>query len=356
LGTLQFLQAVEQLGQKLYHYGARPQQNSFLLGGGATVPIFRLPVPHNPNPKKIKYKDSRKILRRLINDLAEADGTLEQVTDSSVKLPLHFGLIRLDLDGDGHATEKEKLWRVYARLMNRRANVGSTREAAQTFTITFDKADVHWLRGYCHLISAIAETALAHDWSELFERSGHILFANVDSPYETISDRGDFIGRILDEVALIHLVQFPVRQPKRMQAALNHFKIVIDQSRLTWQEIKNEVDNDREWIPGPHQTGVVPGVRVTPEMVTTWHEFVDEAEEILAGDKLIPFWRGENKEIGVNLNRVFTESREFDLVLWMQGSAAVPYLEKGKVSTPATWARFQRTFRGEFIGFVVWFN
>ena len=251
LGTLQFLQAVEQLGQKLYHYGARPQQNSFLLGGGATVPIFRLPVPHNPNPKKIKYKDARKILRRLINDLAEADGTLEQVTDSSVKLPLHFGLIRIDLDGDGHATEKEKLWRVYARLMNRRANVGSTREAAQTFTITFDKADVHWLRGYCHLISAIAETALAHDWSELFERSGHILFANVDSPYETVSDRGDFIGRILDEVALIHLVQFPVKQPKRMQTALNHFKIVIDQSRLTWQEIKKEVDNDREWIPGP---------------------------------------------------------------------------------------------------------
>ena len=97
-------------------------------------------------------------------------------------------------------------------------------------------------------------------------------------------------------------------------------------------------------------------MRVTTEMVTAWHEFVDEAEEILAGDKLIPFWRGENKEIGVNLNRVFTESREFDLVLWMQGSAAMPYLEKGKVSTPATWARFQRTFRGEFIGFVVWFN
>jgi len=37
---------------------------------------------------------------------------------------------------------------------------------------------------------------------------------------------------------------------------------------------------------------------------------------------------------GVNLRRVFTEPREFDLVLWVQGTAAVPYLEAGEVTTP----------------------
>jgi hypothetical protein len=70
---------------------------------------------------------------------------------------------------------------------------------------------------------------------------------------------------------------------------------------------------------------------------------------------LLPFWRG--KEIrGINLQRVFLEPREFDVVLWAQGSATVPYLEEGIRTSPEDWARFQRVFRGEFLGFAFWFN
>ena len=82
---------------------------------------------------------------------------------------------------------------------------------------------------------------------------------------------------------------------------------------------------------------------------------IREAQPAGAGEKLIPFWRSGDDR-GVNLRRVFTEPRMFDLVLWVQGTAAAPYLEKGPKTQPDTWRRFQNIFRGEFIGFALWFN
>ncbi len=72
-------------------------------------------------------------------------------------------------------------------------------------------------------------------------------------------------------------------------------------------------------------------------MTGGWQEFLGEAERILAGKKLLPFWRGDAKR-GINLRRVFTEPRTLDLVLWIQGTAALPYLEAGEISTPEVWA------------------
>ena len=65
---------------------------------------------------------------------------------------------------------------------------------------------------------------------------------------------------------------------------------------------------------------------------------------------------GEPGRRGINFRRIFTEPREFDLVLWAQGTAAAPYLEEGELTPPETWQRINRIFRGEFIGFVIWFN
>jgi hypothetical protein len=100
---------------------------------------------------------------------------------------------------------------------------------------------------------------------------------------------------------------------------------------------------------------VVPGSKVTDEMAKGWLDFLAEAEAILGGKKLIPFWRDAGGK-GVNLRRVFTEPGELDAVLWLQGTAAAPYLESGPVTRPEVWTRLLRVFRGEFIGFALWFN
>ena len=81
----------------------------------------------------------------------------------------------------------------------------------------------------------------------------------------------------------------------------------------------------------------------------------DGADAILKGEKLVPHWRVHDGR-GINLRRVFTEPTRFDLVLWIQGSATKPYLERGTLTKPAFWRRMQRTFRGNFLGFAIWFN
>jgi hypothetical protein len=130
---------------------------------------------------------------------------------------------------------------------------------------------------------------------------------------------------------------------------------VIELSRESWKAIQAETDDDHEWIPSDKQTGVIPGVRITAEMITGWHDFLNEAEKLLLGTKLIPHWRF-NAEHGINLRRVFEQPREFDVIRWAHGAAAVPYTEEGPVATSQTWWRLEQLFRGQFIGFVFWFN
>jgi hypothetical protein len=181
----------------------------------------------------------------------------------------------------------------------------------------------------------------------------------VDSPYDFLTGgkgvfrQGDF--DFADVVAVIHLINLPVVEPQRMQAALTHLEQVIALSRESWRDILAETDDEREWIPNPKQTGILPGVQITQPMVEGWQEVLDEVEAILQGKKLIPFWRGDDQR-GVNLRKVFTEPTTFDLVMWIQGTAAAPYLQEGPLSTPDTWQRFNQMFNGQFVGFAIWFN
>lgn len=353
LGTVQFLRAVEGLSQAAYRHGMA-QQHRGLLGGFA-----QLPLPPNPKPEKISYQQARQIVQNFVSGLSQAEATLAQVGNAEVKLPLHFGLIRMDLDGDGVVVPEESLWKVYSQV-NRRAGVNA--EQAKLFVIGFDTGDVYWLRGYCHLLMALGEAALAHDWKELFERTGHVIFPEVESPYPFLNDYKNkdpnnyfTYPRIVDIIAYIHLINFPVIAPERMQSALGHLEAMMDVSTTSWDFIEKETDNDSEWIPNPAQTGVIPNVRVTAEMIASWRSFLAESKLILQGKKLIPFWRA-GEERGVNLRLAFTQARPFDLVMWFQGTGAAPYLQKGELTDQGVWFRLQRVFGGEFIGFALWFN
>ncbi len=353
LGTIQFVRAVERMVQSFHRFGLRADP------AGGMVPFARLPIPENPDPKPIRYEDLRAVFQTWVEDLHKAEETLSAVGDPGVKLRLHFGQIRLDLDGDGKASDDEVLWKLFARL-NRQAEI--TPGQAQEFLITFDRGDVAWLRGYCHLLMALGDFYLAHDGKELFDRTAHLFFARPATPFAFLRSvpaggegRAD-MDQILDFVALIHLLRLPVSEQRRLSTALEHLKAMLALSRESWKLYMAEDDDDHEWIPNPKQTGVIPGVKITEEMVKGWTlTFLDEAEELLDGRKLIPFWRNAGGR-GLNLKRVFTEPREFDLVLWAQGTAAVPYLEAGEVTNPEVWQRLQRIFRGEFIGFAIWFN
>lgn len=352
LGTLQFLRAVEQLMQDFNRYGLRAP------GGRRTAFLSTMRSEATPpQPELLTYEGARKIAQTYLYNLSKAEATLAQITDADVKLPLHFGMIRLDLDGDGKAGENETLWKLYAASDGNRS---ITEEQSRAFLICFDRGDVHWLRGYCHVFMTFCEIYLAHDTRETFDCTAHILFPRVESPYKflqygrAVHRMGDDLD-IVDLIALVHLIRWPVVEPERMATALHHLEAIVEQSKESWRWIKTENDNDHEWLPNPNQTGVIPNMHVTQQMVDSWSHFMDQAGKALTGELLVPFWRGSDG-CGINLRKVFLEPRTFDLVLWVQGPAAAPYLQQGQTTEPGTWRSLDRAFGTRFPGFAIWFN
>ncbi|AFY31025.1 hypothetical protein [Calothrix sp. PCC 7507] len=350
LGVVQLMGGAERLLQSLYRYGLR--QNSFT----AFFPILRLPVPANPAPQEITYADSRRILQNLLTDLTKVKETLEPIKDSNIKLPLRLGLTRMDLNANGKLEADESFWKTFSLL----TGIQATEKAAQNFAIAFDAGDVLWLKGYCNLLSAIAQVVLAHDEQTLFNSTAHLIFPKPQTPYQFLvqgTSPFDFGGGldIADLVAFVHLINFPVVEPQRLIAALQHLQAVTALSRQSWKLILAETDSDREWLPNPRQKGVIPNVSITQPMIDSWLSFLNEADALLEGKKLAPFWRKRELR-GVNLHKVLTQPRPFDLVLWVQGSAAAPYLQIGKQTDAGVWRQLFQVFRGQFFQFAAWFN
>ena len=218
-----------------------------------------------------------------------------------------------------------------------------------------------WFRGYCHVLSALAETVLAYDESSLFDHTAHLFFEKPKTPFPFLLHRSHGSAMdydrtsISDLLAFIHLLNFPVREPARLTAALDPLSRVPALGRESWRRIQAETDNDHEWIPNPRQTGVLP-VEVTQERIDAWMKVLDETDAILAGRKLAPFWREGVGKRGVNVRRAFTEPTNLDLMLWVQGTAATPYLEEGTLTDPQVWENFNRAFSGVALGFSLYFN
>ena len=347
LGVLQFFGAVETLGQNLYQYGL-DSEPARQLG----IPFLRLPVPQNPNPAPIDYQAWQGVLETFDQNLRTAEATLAQVGDAEVKLPINFAAIRLDLNGDQTLSPEESFWQIY-RLYNP-AVTTTPPETEQALTIAFDTGDVYWLRGYCHLLMTIADAVLAYNTQEYFERLGHLFFPNIQTPYAVPPFTGGGLIGFTDLVTALHLLHFEPQAPERLSSALSHARSVLALSHESWESILAETDNDREWVPNAEQNSVVPAV-VTADQIETWRRSLDEADALLTGKKLLPHWRFDGPR-GINLQRVFLEPELFDLVLWVQGGAALPYLELGDLTEGETWQTLVRAFGGNFVGFAIWFN
>ena len=346
LGVTQFVSAVQRLGQKMAVYG--PREPNFIFWPTPPLPAG-VPAPAEP----LTYPLLRKINQEWLDDLARIEATLAKNTSDEVKLPLHVGRVTMNL-----GTAETRSLTLLPILQQFR--LGAAGRGAD-FVITFDRADVDWLRGYCHLLSALSEMMLAYDGQELFDVAAHRLFQHAKTPHAFLlepnrppNDGWFQFEDIADAVAMIHMLRFPLVEPKRMPTALGHIEQAMSLSRQMWKRVLAETDNDHEWIPGPKQKGAI-NIPVTQEMVDNWLRALDEAEQIVQGKKLIPFWRGKPTR-GVNLRKVFLEPRQLDIVLWIQGTAATPYLEEGELTKPDTWQQINRAFGGQFVGFGMWFN
>jgi hypothetical protein len=350
LATAATFAAVERFGQALYRHGFRTPRSSF-------VPLMRMPIPDNPNPDPLTYEAWRATLKRLVDDLEEAKHMLASLPDDSdFSLVVDLGEVRFDLDGDGELTDAESVLSIFQAF----DGGGPRRQAAEGETapppvFRFDRADAYWLEGYANFLTANARLWLAHDFSKTFDTSFTLFF-----PRETSADaetREWSEAAILDFISLIHTIAWPVVEPETRKAILADMKEMTRLSRLNWQAIRAETDNDREWVPGPHQPGPHPltSLEVTEEIVTGWHAALDAADAVLDGKALVPHMRYPGR--GVNLKRYFEEGKDFDFVLTVTGPAVLPYLETGAVVDEGEWGRLTGAFgRTGITPFALWFN
>jgi hypothetical protein len=343
--------AVEHLSQGLYRYGLEPPDSSTF--------VLRLPVPHNPSPEPVTYEGLRAVLATFVDDLGKADATLADLDAGEVRIPVDLARVRYDANGDGTAGDDELL----IAILDRMVGGGLLPEAGTgagdvSFVVGFDRADAYWLEGYAQAMMALTQFWLGYDFSQTFDLTFHRFFPASPFTFRDATathDPDSYFDsyEIADAITLIHTINWPVADPERIRDSLAHLKRMIALSRLDWQAIEAETDSDREWIPGPHQIGVLPNMVVTEEQVAAWRAVLDETEAALDGKMLVGHWRMRE---GFNLRRVFEEPRPFDLVLWIAGPAALPYLEEGPVMQASDWTQTLRAFGGAFPLYLFWFN
>ncbi len=358
LGTLQFMHSLDHLSKSWYRYGIN-RGTSFVI-----LPFFRLPVPNNPDPEQIEYETARQVFKKMIADLEKADQTLAKIESKKVKLPLHVFEIHFDINGDGKKNKAEDLNAFLDELVDLK-NIPP--HCRPTTVIAFDYADAVWLRGYTHVLRSMLEFALAYDAESLWDVAAYRIFPKVKFKHEFMREEVEKMYKekkkpifdqntLLDIFASFHNTNFKLQEPDRVKRVHEHLKKVVELSREMWTALGEETDNDREWIPNSKQTTLVSPFRPTERTLAAWTRVLDESEAILDGRKLLPFWRGEAKDRGFNVKRFLTEPKDFDFILFIHGTGALSYVERGDVTSVERWGQFQEAFGGDLFSFAIWFN
>lgn len=350
LAVLQILGGVEEFSGGMNGLGLRSDPDVGLGG----LPFFRMvaPSPGIGGQPRVTPNDVASLFRGFREALLRANETVAAVDETPFKVEVNLGKIRLDLTGDG--IPGEPLMDVLATTM------GMMPEESEEVVVRFDNADAAWLRGYTHVLTGMLEVLLAYDWQPVWDQAAHLVFENPDPAPAAASfasfpvEFGMDAGLIADLIASIHAVNLEVKDPEGLSRARDSFLGMVSSSRVSWERILAETDDDHEWIPSPSQTGPV-GARITQEEIDGWMAVLDELEAVLTGEKLMPHWRLHPGQ-GINVDRLVTDPPRLDLILLIQGSALAPYVESGDVSNADAWEALTSPFGGNFTGFSLWVN
>lgn len=353
IGLVRSARAFEKLSQSLYRHGFGSKSDGYELFFGRGISE----VIRNPDPEPITYEQFRGILASFIADLDSANKALAAVGDKPAKLKVDLSVARFDWNGDGVTGPEDQLGLAIAEL--------DENGKAKPFIVGFDTADAKWMQGYCNIMMAVAKAWLSHDFSESWNDSFSVVFPKAVSTMADangMSDEDDTMfgvnkaqaNDIADFVTLIHTIRWPVADKAMWSEVREHLKKVISLNRETWALIEQEADDDHEWLPGPKQkSGVLPSFEVTPERIQAWLALLSQFEAALDGKTLVPHWRFDK---GINLARVFDDPRPFDLILWITGPAAVPYLRDGPTMSNGQWRQITSIFEGNFASYAFYFN
>lgn len=341
LGALQFLRAVERTLQTRWQSG----MSASFMG----LPVLRLPVSPNPEAKFDAAVVNR-LFDDLLADLDRARETLDAVdAGSEASLRLDLGDVWFDVNDNGVREPEEGLANIAAGVLMLRPDLTLP-------AVRFDVADAAWASAYTHLLSAVAEVVLAFDPAPQVARVAAASRAMRDlgapSPFANAIDM-QFGGEI-DLAASIYFSLQTQPDGARTRAARQHLLDMVAANRAFWNRVASETDNDAEWIPNDRQISAI-GLEFPEGLAARWMAVLDDAEALLRGEKLIPFWRMRTGA-GINLRRLMDDPPPVDIAEWLHGAGLLPFAEAGERVSPENWALFERLVGGESVLFVFVLN
>ena len=349
LGAVQFLRAIEGSFQTRWAYG--------MTDRSGMLPLLRLPLDDNAGAKPFEPPVVAQIFRDAEAGLARAITSFSALPDTSAAaLELNLGDVWFDVNGNATREPGEDLASIVGTLTlgMSPAEMGTAPQPLPT--IRFDIADAAWATAYAHLLSGVAASVLAYDPTEPLTRvidARKAMAAYGPAPPSFLTG----MDRVPDEIDLIAMVLATLdQQPDKARAAAahDHFVQMIAQNRRFWSLVEAETDNAQEWLPNARQQSGT-GMVLPPETGALWQAVLADAEAVLQGEKLIPYWRMGDQG-GVNLRKVFLEPAPQDVAGWIQGWSAVPYLDKGPLVSAQSWTEFEQMLLGDAMLFAIWLN
>jgi len=293
------------------------------------------------------------LFNNLRDSLKLANATLAGIDAKDFRVEVNLSKARLDFDGDGIVAPDEFLMTKLAPVL------GIARQSPESLDVIvhFDSADAIWLKGYTHFLLGVMDVLMAYNWQPVWDQCAQVLFQNPDplppiARFTARDGRGQSFSRWADLIAALHDMRLEPTDPAGLANAQKEFTAMTGCSRICWQRVLAETDNDHEWLPSPKQTGPN-GAKITRAQIDGWQHVLDELDAILTGKKLLPHWRVKSGT-GISIPKLAASPPRLDLILMIQGSAFIPYLEEGTVSDQTAWRILMQPYGAGFARFALW--
>lgn len=349
LGGVRFLGGIERALQLRYRVGL--SEGLAVMSG---LPVLRLPIEENPNPEPFEPAMIAELFQGIEADMAGAIVSLDAIDGADeVAVVIDTADLWFDINATGTREPGEGVLEVAGFALSG----GFMAEAMPATAIRFDTADARWLSAYAHLLSGVSEAVLAVDPTEAIARvlDARATFAELGEP----APGNDFtldnqFGDWADVAAMWIGALEGQPDPVRTRAVRDHALATVEDNRAFWTLAAREGDNDREWIPNKNQQSAT-GLPFPPETGPRWLAVLSDAEAILQGDLLIPYWR-LGPGAGLDLGAFLENPPEVDVAGLIQGATLVPYLRQGPLANGQNLWMFTAMMQGDSALYMVMLN
>ena len=349
LGGVQFLRAIEGSFQDRWKAG--------LTDPTGMMPLLRLPIPDNPWPAAFDPAVFVNIFIHAADKLTEAKATLTDIPAASdFGLEIALDDLWFDVNMNGHRDPGEAIVDILgAAVLGGEQDTGTTPHALPT--VRFDVADAAWLAAYADMLTGVCDMVRAYDPTEPATRimNARTAMAKIGTIVSDMLFGNGHEGP--DEIDVIAAVLATLNQTPdtgMMVAAQGHFLAMVTENREFWARVAKETDNKDEWLPNDNQTSAL-GVELPKGTGAHWMALLTDVEGILKGELLVPYPRVSGAG-GLNVGKMFTDPRPIDVAGWIQGWAALPYLESGPLVSNQSADAFGQLTNGRSMLFALYLN